>query len=94
MDFVTIGMIAASAGVLAWVLGVLRSKKSKPPVELEEAAEEVEPELTDDELALLLGRAELKRAREKLLARVGRGGSQGARRGAPLADLDEDELPN
>jgi len=74
-------------------LFLLRSGKSKPS-EPVEAVEGAEPEPTDDELALLLGREEMRRAREKLIARAGIARARGASRGAPVEDDEEDALPH
>lgn len=70
-----------------------RRKRPVPLESLEEnASADTEPEYTDDELALLLGRQELKRARAKLIARAGLGRSRGHLRAVPFDEGDDEAV--
>lgn len=93
-EYATIGCLVGLVLVGWWVVGLFhrrpKADQQGPPAR----PDDEEPELTDDELALLLGRAELKRAREKLVARAGLGRSRGPIRGPIADDTDEEELSN
>lgn len=70
-----------------------RRKRPVPLESLEEnASADMEREYTDDEIALLLGRAQMRRDREKQLQRAGLGRSRGALRAVPFDEGDDEAV--
>lgn len=86
----------AVLAVFAFYFAFGRTKKPQafqaPPKE--EMQTDEERELTEEEAALLLWRSEMKKARDRLIARALPQPTRGARGAAGEDDTDEHELPN
>lgn len=87
----------AVIAVFAFYFVFGRTKKppafQAPPKE-EEVQPDEERELTEEEAALLLWRSEMKKARDRLIARALPQPTRGPLRGPREDDTDEHELPN
>lgn len=91
MNVFTTGIVLV-VGLLCLVWFSRRKRPVQSDLPNENASDDFEREYTDDEIALLLGRAQMKRDREKQLQRAGLGRSRGHLRAVPLDDSDDEAV--